>query len=417
MAQFADLLVVNAAELLTLKNPSKHPKIKDEMNDLGIIKNGALAIKCGEIAGVGTTEEILDLWKTRGECFILDASEKVIMPGFVDCHTHLVFGGSREEEFALKIRGANYLEILEKGGGILKTVKDTGDLFRLDLLKSSLRKLDVFLKNGTTTIEIKSGYGLSWDKERDIMCVINKLTTHNMHNVVPTFLGAHAFPVGVDHRRYLEQVLFMLGFFALTKLAEYCDVFCEKGAFSVAETEEIFRKAKKHNMKLKLHAGEFNDIGGVELGVKYGATSIDHLDYASDNAIALMADSKTIGVLLPAVPFHLMINHCAPARKIIEAGVPVALASDFNPGSAPVFSMQMIIALACRQLKMTPEEAISASTINAAYAIDMADKVGSLEIGKQADIIILNLPNYLQLPYWLGVNPVGSVIKKGKKIF
>ncbi len=416
MAQFADLLIVNAAELLTLKNPNKRPKIKDGMNDLGIIKNGALAIRGEEIAGVGTTEEILDLWKTSDERFILDVSGRVVMAGFVDCHTHLVFGGSREEEFALKIRGAGYLEILEKGGGILKTVKDTGDLFRLDLLKSSLQKLDVFLKNGTTTLEIKSGYGLSWGKERNILCVINKLTMHNMHNVVPTFLGAHAFPLGVDHRRYLDQILFMVEFFALTKLAEYCDVFCETGAFSIEETEEIFKKAKGCGMKLKIHAGEFNDIGGAELGVKYGVTSIDHLDYVSDNAIALMADSKTVGVLLPAVPFHLMINHYAPARKMIEAGVPVALATDFNPGSAPVLSMQMVIALACRQMKMTPAEAITASTINAAYAIDMADKVGSLEIGKQADIIVLDIPNHLQLPYWLGINMINSVIKKGRKL-
>jgi imidazolonepropionase len=232
---------------------------------------------------------------------------------------------------------------------------------------------------------------------------------------VPTFLGAHAFPKEYKERKadYIQLVLGMLEGVKYEGLAEYCDVFVEQGAFSPSEARTILEQATRHGLKLKLHAGEFNDIGGVELGAELGATSIDHLDHITERGMALMAQKNTVGVLLPGVPFHLMTNHYAPARKLIEAGVPVALATDFNPGSCPTFSMQMIIALACRQLKMTPAEAINAATINAAYALDRGDKVGSIEVGKQADIIVLDIPRHEQLTYWFGINLVTAVVKNG----
>jgi imidazolonepropionase len=238
-------------------------------------------------------------------------------------------------------------------------------------------------------------------------------------DLVSTFLGAHAFPKEYDNRKadYIRTVLDMLKRVKAEGLAEYCDVFVEAGAFSASEARVILEQAGRQGFKLKLHAGEFSDIGGVELGVELGATSIDHLDYISEIGAKLMAEKKTVGVLLPGVPFHLMINRYAPARELIDAGVPIALATDFNPGSCPTLSMPMIIALACRQMRLTPAEAINAATINAAYALDRGDRIGSIEVGKRADIIVLSVPSHKQLPYWFGINLVAGVIKNGVVIY
>jgi len=340
------------------------------------------------------------------------------MPGFVDCHTHLIFGGSREDEFIEKIKGKSYLEILEKGGGILNTVEKTRKELQSPekLLKKILKVLKKMLLWGTTTAEVKSGYGLDKNSEILIPELVKKLNNLQPIELIPTFLGAHAFPKEYQGKKdeYVNLVIEILSEIKTRNLAEYCDVFCEKGAFSIRDTTKILEKAKSLGMKLKLHANQFNNIGAVELGERFGAVSLDHLDYISDAEIKRMAKQKIIGVLLPGVQFHLGISHFAPARTMIEEGVPIALASDFNPGSCPTFSMQMIIALACRMMKMTPAEAINASTINAAHAVNKADEIGNLEIGKKADIIILDIANHERLPYWFGMNLVETVIKKGR---
>jgi imidazolonepropionase len=411
----ADTLIKNASELVTARGARGGPKTKADMQDLSVIKNGAVAIVGKEIVAVGETDEVLDtVERTRT---VIDATGKIVLPGFVDCHTHLVFGGSREDEFIQRIEGRSYLEIMQRGGGILSTVEKTREALasRQTLMNRAQGFLSKMLAFGTTTAEIKSGYGLSTESELDLLKVVAGLNESQPVDIISTFLGAHAFPKEYKERKadYVQLVLDMLGRIKTEGLAQYCDAFVEVGAFSPSEARRILEQAKKQGLKLKLHAGEFSDMGAVELGAELGATSIDHLDYISERGMELMAEKKTIGVLLPGVPFHLMTGRYAPARKLIEAGVPVALATDFNPGSCPTFSMQMIIALACRQLKMTPAEAINAATINAAYALDKADEIGSIEVGKRADIIVLDIPRHQQLPYWFGVNLVTRVIKNG----
>jgi imidazolonepropionase len=411
----ADVLIKNASELVTARGATGGPKTKEGMQDLGIIRNGALAIDGKEIVAVGETDEILGA--VRLARTVIDATGRIVLPGFVDCHTHLVFGGAREDEFVQKIEGRSYLEIMQSNGGIFSTVKKTREDLTSPgtLMKRAQAFLDKMLAFGTTTAEIKTGYGLSTESELGLLKIIARLKESHQVDIVSTFLGAHALPKEYKERKadYIQLVLGMLERIKAEGLAEYCDVFLEVGAFSQSEARTILEQAKKQGLKLKLHAGEFNDIGGAELGAELGATSIDHLDYVSERGMELMAEKKTIGVLLPGVPFHLMTNKYAPARKLIEAGVPIALATDFNPGSCPTFSMQMIIALACRQLKMTPAEAINAATINAAYALDRGDEVGSIEVGKKADIIVLDVPRHQQLPYWFGVNLVAKVVKSG----
>jgi imidazolonepropionase len=411
----ADTLIKNASELVTARGARGGPKTKADMQDLSVIKNGAVAIVGKEIVAVGETDEVLDtVERTRT---VIDATGKIVLPGFVDCHTHLVFGGSREDEFIQRIEGRSYLEIMQRGGGILSTVEKTREALasRQTLMNRAQGFLSKMLAFGTTTAEIKSGYGLSTESELDLLKVVAGLNESQPVDIISTFLGAHAFPKEYKERKadYVQLVLDMLGRIKTEGLAQYCDAFVEVGAFSPSEARRILEQAKKQGLKLKLHAGEFSDMGAVELGAELGATSIDHLDYISERGMELMAEKKTIGVLLPGVPFHLMTGRYAPARKLIEAGVPVALATDFNPGSCPTFSMQMIIALACRQLKMTPAEAINAATINAAYALDRGDRIGSIEVGKQADVIVLDIPRHQQLPYWFGVNLIWRVVKNG----
>jgi imidazolonepropionase len=411
----ADILIKNASELVTARGARGGPKTKEGMNELGIIRNGALVIEGNEIVAVGETDEVVATVKQAGT--VIDATDRIVLPGFVDCHTHLVFGGSREDEFIQKIEGRSYLEIMQGNGGIFSTVEKTREALAspqalVNRAKAFLGKMLAF---GTTTVEIKTGYGLSVESELGLLRIIGGLKESQPVDVVPTFLGAHALPKEYEERKadYIQLVIGMLERVKAEGLAEYCDVFVEVGAFSASEARTILEQAKKQGLRLKLHAGEFNDINGAELGAELGVTSIDHLDYISERGMGLMAEKKTIGVLLPGVPFHLMINKYAPARKLIDAGVPIALATDFNPGSCPTLSMQMIIALACRQMKMTPAEAINAATINAAYALDRGGKIGSIEVGKRADIIVLDIPRHQQLPYWFGVNLVATVVKNG----
>lgn len=403
-----DILIKNASELVTCK--SAGPKTGRDLDALDIIEGGDLAVKDGMVAAIGYLNE--DAKK------VIDATGKTVLPGFVDCHTHLVFSGSREEEFALKVRGADYLEILEHGDGILSTVRSTRDAMPAELLAAALARIKTASDYGTTTLEVKSGYGLDFANELKMLTAVRCLQTDRRVELVPTFLGAHAVPQEFknDKKAYVREVLRMVEEFRKQSLAEYCDVFVEQGAFSAEDAGAILKRAKLCGYRIKLHAGEFNDIGGVELGVELGATSIDHLDYISEEGMRLMAEKKVMGVLLPGVPFHLMTGHYAPVRRMIEAGIPIALATDFNPGSCPTLSMQMVVALACRYMKLTPAEAINAATINAAHALDRGDRIGSLEVGKQADVIILKVPNHRQLPYWFGMNLVDRVIKNGRVV-
>lgn len=412
MKKKADVIIINSSKLITLACPDNTPKTKNDMQELNIIKDGAIAINGNRIIEVNTTSCIMEQYTSEQ---IIDARQNLVMPGFVDCHTHLVFGGSREYELGMKVKGASYLDILKAGGGINSSVEATRNISEDKLLKISKHRVNELLKHGTTTIEIKTGYGLSPNAEEKCLKVINMLKKETKANIVSTFLGAHIVPKDWERKEYIKWITEQ----ALPKfknIAEFCDIFTEENAYSVEETKQILSKAKKLGYKLKIHSGQFNDLGATGYAANIGAISADHLEQVSDDQLDMMKHSGTAAVLMPGVNFFLMDNTYADARKMINNGNIVALATDFNPGSCPSYSMQMMIALACYKLKMTPEEAITASTINAAYAIDMANQVGSIEKDKLADIIILNVSEPAHIPYYFGTNLVKNVIKSGIKI-
>ncbi len=397
------LLIKNASQLLTLAGG-----IRKENYDLGIIENGAVLIDNGKIVEVGSMRELKGSAEEE-----IDASGKVVMPGFVDPHTHLVFSGTRENELYMKLQGKTYLEILKMGGGILRTVRATRNATKEELMKETKRRLDYMLRNGTTTAEAKSGYGLNYEDERKILEVINEI--NHPVELAPTFLGAHALPPEFkESGEYIEYMKKIIP--KIAPLAKFIDIFCEKGVFDCEESREYLEEGKKYGLVPKIHADEIEDIGCSKVAVEVGAISADHLVKTSDENIELMAKSGIIAVFLPATPYMLLSKEYARARKFIERGIPVALATDLNP-NAYTESMQMVISLAITQMRMLPEEAIAASTINAAAAIGMQDKIGSLERGKQADIIILDAKNYQQIGYHFGVNLVEKVIKGGKLVW
>jgi imidazolonepropionase len=411
----ADTLIVNASELVTLAGGNEKPRTGKRMRDLGIIKNGCVAIKDGKILAVGKTPEIRKNFRAED---IVNASGKTVLPGFVDPHTHLVFAGSREDEFQMRVEGASYMEILKAGGGILKTVKETRKASLDELLGFGLNTLDVMLRYGTTTAEAKSGYGLTTKDELKILEVIKRLNQLHAVDVVPTFMGAHAVPAEYtsNPEEYVSLVADeMIPAVAERRLAEFCDVFCEKGVFSLEQTRKILVAARSHGLGLKVHADEMSQLGGAELAASLGAVSAEHLLFASDVGLRAMAERGVIAVLLPAAAFSLMAGRFADARKMIDYGVPVALGTDFNP-SCWIENQQLVIAFACYFMRMTPAEAITAATINAAHAIGRAKEVGSLEVGKKADIVILNAPNHVFLGYRFGVNLVDKVIKNGRTV-
>ncbi|HHT9137564.1 MAG TPA: imidazolonepropionase [Candidatus Wunengus sp. YC60] len=412
MSVLPDLVIQNCGQLLTVAGASRRPKILQDMNDPGIVLDGAVAVKDGNIIDVGTTRQLEKKYNRKG-VKIIDALGKVVMPGFVDCHTHAVFGGDRAGEFVQRIQGESYLEILKKGGGILSTVKNTRKLTLEKLVEVSKKHLDTMLLHGTTTVEIKSGYGLNKKDELKILKAVQHLQkTHHM-DIVPTFLGAHTIPFEYksDTDGYVDLVCKMLP--EVKAYAAFCDVFCDEGGFDVKQSERILSAAKKLGFRVKIHVNEFKDIGGVSLAIRLCVTSADHLDNIKYRDILKLKKSGIICVLLPGVPFFLMKDNYALGRKMLDEGLPIALATDFNPGTCPCENIQTIITLACLNMGMTPAQAISAVTINAAHAIGMSDRIGSIEIGKQADIIILDVEDYNQIPYYFGMNHVNSVIKKG----
>lgn len=411
----ADILIVNANELITLAGGSEKPRTGKQMRDIGIIKGGCVAVKDGKIIAVGKTSDVRKA--VRAET-IINASGKTVMPGFVDPHTHLIFAGSREDEFQMRVEGASYMDILKAGGGILKTVRETRKASADELLGFGLNTLDVMLCYGTTTVEAKSGYGLTTKDEMKILGVIKRLNQLHAVDVVPTFMGAHAVPT--EYRNAPEDyvkivVEEMIPKVAEKGLAEFCDVFCERGVFTLEQSRRILEAGKNHGLKPKIHADEMNAFGGAELAANVGAVSAEHLLHSSDAGLKAMAEKGVIAVLLPAAALSLMGGRYADARKMIDYGVPVALGTDFNP-SCWVENQQLVVAFACFFMRMTPAEAITAATINAAHAIGKAHEVGSLEVGKKADIIVLNVPNHVFLGYRFGVNLVDKVIKNGRLV-
>lgn len=408
-----NLALINIAQLVTVASHGKRVKTGTEMGDLGIIENGAVLIENETITWVGRMED-LSMGSLK-ETEVLDCLEYVVMPGFIDSHTHLVFSGSRENEFAMRCAGLSYREIAEQGGGILNTVRNIRTATKKDLKKTARRWLNNMLRQGTTTVEIKSGYGLDTDNEIKMLEAINELNAEEVVTVVPTFLGAHSIPQEYSDNKagYIRLIIDrMLPYVASHKLARFCDVFCEQGYFSPEESREILVAGQRLGLAPKIHADELSLSGGSDLAASIGAVSADHLEHISSDAIVRLAGAGVVAGLLPGVSFFL--GHAyAPARQLIDAGVPVAIASDFNPGSCMSYSMPLMMTIACTQMKMTPEETITASTLNAAAALNLSGEVGSIETGKKADFICLAIPNHRFLPYHFGENHVQKVIKSG----
>lgn len=410
----ADLLIVHASQLLTLVGSNETPRIGVALADLGLVADGAVAASDGIIVAAGPTEQVMDEVSSSG--LVIDASEKIVLPGFVDPHTHLVFAGSRAEEFELRLAGASYQEIARKGGGIVRTMRDTRAAPEEHLVALGHQRLDRMLAHGTTTAEAKSGYGLSVEDELKCLRVIHRLTAAHQVDLIPTFLGAHAVPPEYqgDADRYVRLVLEeMIPAVVEEDLAEFCDVFCERGSFTPHQSKEVLLAGGEAGLQAKIHADELSDLGGAQLAAEVEAISADHLLHASDEGLRAMASAGTMAVLLPGTAFFLGLPY-ANARRMIEFGVGVALGTDFNPGTSPTLSMPMVISLACIGMHLTPAEAIAASTINAAHALAVAEEVGSLEPGKVADLVLLDLPDYRHLPIDFGVNPVHTVVKRGQ---
>ncbi len=407
------LLIKNASELVTCKG--FEARAGRRMGELDIIANGALAIEDGKITHVGTTEEVLAAIASETYT-IIDAADKTVLPGFIDAHTHFIFGGYRPHEYRWRLEGTSYMEIMQRGGGIANTMRATRNADRNDLLQLGRQRLDALLAMGVTTVEGKSGYGLDLDTEVKQLEVMAELNRTHAVDVVPTFLGAHALPPEYKNQSdaYIDWICrTVLPQVAQRRLADFCDVFCEQGVFSVSQSRRLLRRAGALGMKAKLHADEIASIGGAELAAEIGAVSADHLLQASDAGIAAMARAGVVATLLPATAFSLK-EPFARARHIIDSGCAVALATDFNPGSSFTFSIPLIIALATRQMAMSPEEAVCAVTINAAAALDRSRHIGSLDVGKTADVVILSYPSHLFLSYHLGINIVEKVIKNGR---
>jgi len=412
MVEKIDLLVFNSSKLLTLECKGK-PLVGKEMQNLNVIENGAVAVKDGKVLETGTSESLLKKYEAKE---LVDAGNCLLMPGFVDCHTHTVFAGSREYELGMKISGASYLDILKAGGGIHSTVNATRTATENELYDLASDRLDAMIRHGTTTVEIKSGYGLDYESEKKILKVIAKLDKEHQARIVSTYLGAHTFPQDMSREEYLKLIL-ERALPDFKRLTEFCDIFTEEGAFNISETEAILKRAKELGYKLKIHAGQFNDLGAASLASDLGAISADHLEFISLKELDIMKKNGTAAVLMPGVAFFLMNGKYPDARQMINNGNIVALSTDFNPGSCPAYSMQFMIALGCYQMKMTPEEAIVASTVNAAYAIDRLDVCGSLEAGKDADIIILKVSEPAHIPYYFGSNLVCKVFKSGNLVY
>ena len=410
------LLIKNIGQVVTLRG-GPAPRCGGSMSELGIIENGAILVQAERIVWVGPTRDLRPReLSARYQTFDGKGLDLVALPGFVDSHTHPIFGGTRADEYDLRSQGKSYEEIAAAGGGIRASVRQLRAASPDQLADRAEIHFRQFLEHGTTTIEAKSGYGLSLEDELKTLQVLLTLHGRSRLETVPTFLGAHDVPDEFRGcreeyvRRIVEE---MIPRVAQEGLARFCDVFCDRGYFSVEESRAILQAAREAGLGLRLHAEQLAHTGGARLASEMGALSADHLEWIDDSDIESLRQAGTVATLLPGATFNLGLTRYPPARRLIDAGVPVALATDFNPGSCFTLNMQLILSIACSQMKMTPAEAITAATINGAHALGLSDRLGSLEEGKQADIVLMDVPDYREIPYFFGVNHCAVTIKKG----
>ena len=407
------LTVLHASQLVTLAGP-KRPRVGTEMSEVAIIRDGGMLIRDGKIDSVGPSSEIE---KRSRDAEIVDAGGRVVLPGFVDAHTHLVFAGNRLDDFERRARGETYEQIAKAGGGIWSTVEKTRAAGSEELFAEAREHAEWFLRSGTTTVEAKSGYGLTVSDELKTLRVMGQLSEKGPLEIVPTFLGAHAVPRNTTPNEYVELVIDeMLPQVAREKLAESCDVFCERGYFDVEQSRRILTAARKLGLRLRIHADQLGNSGGAKLAAELKAATADHLEKTDEQGIAAMKSASVQPVLLPGSVYALGSSGYPRAREMIQAGLGVVLATDFNPGSSPTASMPMILSLACTQMKMSPVEALTAATINAAHSLNRGNKIGSLEPGKLANFSIFACQDYRELAYWFGIPQTHSVYAKGKRV-
>jgi imidazolonepropionase len=406
-------LITNIKELLQIRDTNITKVSGAEMAILPTIKNAYLIIKDDLIADFGSMDTLPEVAADK----VIDAAEKYILPSWCDSHTHIVYAGNREQEFVDRINGLTYEEIANRGGGILNSAQKLNETSEDNLYQQSEVRLKEVMQLGTGAVEIKSGYGLTVEGELKMLRVIKKLAHNYPIAIKATFLGAHAFPTVYKENKdaYIDLIIKkMLPEIAKEKLADFIDVFCESGYFTVAQTEQIMNAGIKHGLRPKIHANQFNSIGGIQIGIQYNALSVDHLEVMTPEDIEILKSTETMPVALPSCSYFLSIPY-TPAREMIKAGLPLALATDYNPGSTPSGNMNFVVATACIKMKMTPEEAINAATINGAYAMGLSHTHGSITIGKKANLIITKpLPSYYQMPYAFGSNLIETVLLEGK---
>lgn len=413
----ADLAVLGCEQLVTCRG--RIPKRKETLQDIGVLDKGCIASSKGKIVFIGDRKSFSQEFRLEKNGVQIDGRGLVGLPGFIDPHTHLPFAGTREEEFVLRLKGCSYQQLAEKGLGIQTTVKATRKASKEELVSLCLSRLDRMLLHGTTTVEGKSGYGLNLEDEIKQLEAMQEADALHPVDIVPTFMGAHEVPPEYTTRKndYIDLLIqTILPQVKKKKLAEFFDVFCEEGVYSIKETRKLARAAKEAGLKVRIHADEFSPLGGAELAAEENASSADHLINIPEQAIPKLAQSRTAAILLPAVSFFLRLEKKAPARRLIEEGAIVALATDFNPGSSMTESMLFVLQLAVFTLNMSIEEAITATTANAAFALEKHKDVGSLEVGKKMDLILCEAPNYPTIVYHLGINPIKHVIKNGKLV-
>ena len=409
----ADILITNIGQLLTMD--VKGPVKGSRMNDIAILADAAVAIVDSKVSWVGSAKKAADIQADR----VIDAEGKLVTPGLVESHTHLVFGGSREEEMAMKQQGVPYLDILAKGGGILSTVRSTREASYDTLLERTLFHLDRMAMHGITTVEAKSGYGLNEETEMKQLNVAKEANAQHPLDVVSTFMGAHAIPPEYkdDPDGFLDEMAALFPEIKKRNLAEFVDIFTESNVFSVEQSRRYLQKAKENGFDVKIHADEIDTLGGTELAAELGAISAEHLAVASDAGITELAASNTVGVILPGTIFYLGTGTYARAREMIDAGAAIAISTDFNPGSSVTENLQLIMSLAALRLKMSPAEIWHAVTVNAAHAIGRGHEAGTIAAGRVADIVIWDAPNYMYMPYHYGVNHANKVIKNGQVLY
>jgi len=414
------VLITGAAQVVTLRGGG--PRRGNSLSKIGVEKDGAVLVREGKIVAVGPRAQVERRTEAKA-AEKLDVGGRVVLPGFVDSHTHLIHAASRAEEYELKIQGASYEEIARKGGGILNSVKKLRAVTKEALKRRAAAALGEFAAHGTTTVEAKSGYGLDVASELKILTLHKELNAEQPLEIVSTFLGAHVVPAEFRGKadgaeKYLELLMEkLLPEVVVGDLAEYCDVFCDRGAFTVGQSKKLLAKAKEHGLGPRLHAEQLSRTGATQLAVKLGAASCDHLEQVNNADIRALGKSKTVATLLPGCDFHLGLKEYAPARKLIEAGAIVALATDYNPGTSPTVSMPMVLSLACDHLRMTPAEAIAAATIHGAVALGREEKIGSLEEGKQADLAVYEVEDYREIPYYFGMNLCWMTMKSGEIVW